>query len=432
VGLLCVGAAITWSGAALAQTAASSYFPTGIFGYDQDLGVTVLSRARPLYEERGVQIGGFIVRPGINQAIFDNSNVNGSSGPSSASGGLETSGGVSGSSNWSRNSLRATVGFDHYQFFSLPNENYTNWNVGLGAGYTIGDHQLTVAYAHSTYNQLGTTIGLARSYAPVTDTIDSAELRYTIDFGRFTLTPSLAFSAYRFGDIVLGDLRESQATLNRNVVAGGIVTRYALTGSTGLLFVVRGSGSNYTVRPPDTLNNDSTSVMLLGGLDFQANSIWHYSLLAGVETRFFGAAQTNPYTAPILSADIVYTPTGVLTVTGSATRLIEDPSAAGNSGYVLTQGNLVIDYELMRNILLEGRAGFQNAVYLGGGTQNNVTIGGGVTWLINQYMRLTLNDDFTNQTSPSGNAGAQDTSTLTGLSGAFTQNTIMLTLHFGL
>ena len=427
-----MGAAVTWSGTALAQTASGAYFPTGIFGYDQDLGVTVLSRARPLYEEHGVQIGGFTVRPEVNQAIFDNSNVNGSSGPSSASGGLETSGQVSSSSNWSRNSLQATVGFDHYQYFSLPDQNHTNWNVGLGGGYTIGDHQLTFAYVHSTDSQLGTTIGLARSVTPVTDTIDSAELRYTIDLGRFTLTPSLAFSAYRFGNIGSGDLQESQATLNRNVVAGGLVTRYALTGSTGLLFVVRGSGSNYTEQSPNTLNNDSTSVMFLAGLDFRANSIWHYSLLAGVETRFFAAAQSTPYTAPILSADIVYTPTGVLTVTGSATRLIEDPSAAGTGGYVLTQGNFVIDYELMRNILLEGRAGFQNAVYLGGGTQNNVTIGGGVTWLINQYMRLTLNDDFTNQTSPGGNAGAQDTNTLTGLSGAFTQNIVMLTLHFGL
>jgi hypothetical protein len=160
--------------------------------------------------------------------------------------------------------------------------------------------------------------------------------------------------------------------------------------------------------------------------------VWRYSLLVGVESRFFAAAQYGSSTGPIVSADVVYTPTGVLTVTGSLTRLFEDPDTGGTDGFALTQANVVVDYELLRNVLLQGRAGLQYAAYLQGGTQTSETVGGGLTWLLNRRVRLSLNDDFTNQTSPGGTTGTLNAESATSLSGAYTQNLLMLTLQLAL
>ncbi len=430
--LLCAGGLLAYSAPAWAQTTTSSYFPTGISGYDQDLGVTVLSRIRSEYDEQGIQLGGFTFHPDLDQSIFDNTNVNGTPGANSGSWGSQTTGNVSGQSDWSRNSLEESLGFNHYQYFALPTDDYTDWNVGLGGGYTIGQNQLLANYSHSSYHELGTTIGTARSATPSLDTTDTADLSYTFDFGRFEVTPSLDLSAYRFGNITAGGVQESQAGLNRNTIAGGVVTRYELTGAAGLLFVVRGESSNFINPQPDTPSNNSTSVLVLGGLDYQAKSVWRYSLLVGVESRTFQASQYGSDTSPVVSADVVYTPTGVMTVTGSLTRLFQDPDTGGTDGFVLTQANLVIDYELLRNVLLQGRAGLQYASYLQGGTQSSETVGGGVTWLLNQHMHLSLNDDFTNQTSPGGAIGTMNADNLTNLSGGYTQNVLMLTLHLGL
>lgn len=430
--ILCAGTLLAIGSQAQAQTTTSAYFPTGNYGYDQDLGVTVLTRSRDEFQQTGVQFGGFTIRPNLDQSIFDNTNVNGTPGSNSGSWGSQTAGTLSGNSDWNCNSLSATVGFDHDQYFALPTESYTNWNVGLGGGYTIGQNQLLANYSHSSYNQLGTTIGMQRSESPALDTTDTGNLSYTFDFGQFEVTPELDLSAYRFGPLSENGVQVSQSDLNRNVIAGGVVTRYELTGAAGLLFVARGTSSDYVDELPGEVNENSTSALFLTGLDYQTESVWRYSLLVGVEYTEFAAAEFGSKTAPIVSADVVYTPTGVLTLTGTATRSIENSDTAGSDGFVLSQANLVIDYELLRNILLEGRTGFQYASYIQGGTQDNETVGGGVTWLINRNMQLSLNDDFTNQTAPGSTVTLANGGGTTELSGAYTQNVLMLTLHLGL
>jgi hypothetical protein len=419
-----------WALPAQAQTTADAFFPTGNYGYDQDLGVTVLTRARPEYDESGVRLGGFTIRPALDQSIFDNSNVNGTGGSENGSWGSRTSGSVSTQSDWSRDSLQASLGFDHYSFFALPENDYTNWNAGLGGGYTIAGGELRAAYSHSTYTQIGTEIGMAQSETPSTDSTDTGLLSYDFNLGRVTITPSIDFTAYRYGDITTNGVQTSQADLNRNVVAAGVVTRYALTGGTGLLLVTRGTSSTYIDQAPGQISNDSVSGMMLAGFDYQPESVWRYAFLVGFETRTFSASSYGTHTVPVLSGQIAWTPDPVLTLTGDLTRSIEDADTTGNDGYVLNQGRIVADYELMSNVLLEGRLGLQYASYLQGGSQTNETAGGGVTWLLNRHMRLSLNDDYTNQNSPG-------TTTVTAagldqLSGAYRQNLLMLTLHFAL
>lgn len=393
--------------------------------------MTVLSRARPGYEDTGVQLGSFTVRPTLDQSVFDNTNVNGSGGTNAGSWGERTTGQVSAQSDWSRNSLQANLGFDHYSYFDLPIDNHTDWNVGLGGGYTIAGGELKAAYSHSTYNQLGTEIGMAQSEEPATNTTDTGTVSYDFNLGRITITPSIDFSAYRFGDITTNGVRTSQSSLDRNVVAAGIVTRYALTGGTGLLLVTRGSSSNFINQPPGTLSNDSVSGMMLAGLDYQPESVWRYSFLVGFETRSFSASQYGTRTVPVLSAQVVWTPDAKLTVTGDLTRTIEDADTTGNDGYVLNQGRVVVDYELKNNVLLQGRTTVQHVSYFqGGSSQTNESVGGGVTWLLNQHVRLSLDDDYTSQNSPGSTlltAAGPDM-----LSGAYTQNIVMLTLHLAL
>ncbi len=90
--------------------------------------------------------------------------------------------------------------FNSYQLLSLPNDNYTDWNVGLNGGYTIGDSMLQAAYSHQTYHQIGANIGSVTSETPIGNQTDSADLSHTFDVGRFAITPDLSASAYRFGN----------------------------------------------------------------------------------------------------------------------------------------------------------------------------------------------------------------------------------------
>ena len=423
---------VAWAMPAHAQVTADAYFPTGNYGYDQNLGVTVLTRARPEYEQGGVQLGGFTVNPELDQSIFDNTNVNGTAGSNTGSWGTDTRGSITGQSDWERNSLQATVGFDHSSFFQLPVDNFTNWNVGIGGGYTIAGGQLRATYSHSVYYQLGTQIGAASSEKPTEDITDSGEISYDFNFGRLTVTPSLDFSVYRSGDITNNGVTSSQSYLDRDVIAGGVVTRYALTGGTGLLLVARGSGSNYYNQTAGQINNNSTSGMVLAGFDYQPASVWRYSFLVGVEHTTFAAAQYGSETVPVISGQVVWSPDPVLTVVGNLSRSVQDTDVEGSNGYIQNQARFVGDYELKRNVLLEGRMSVQNIAYFQSGTQTSESIGGGVTWLLNRTMQLSLNDDFTNQNAPSSAVTPGNTATTEQVSGAYTQNVLMLTLRCAL
>jgi hypothetical protein len=424
---LLAGAATAAGTAARAQTI-DVYFPPGTAGYDQQLGVTVLSRLLPQYDAPGVRVGGFVVSPTLDQSVVYNSSVNGT--PGSGSWASRTTGAVSAASDWSRDGLGASAGFDHYQFLALPAESYTDWNIGLTGRYTLGFGDLTGAYAHQSYHQLGTSLGSVRTEQPIANQTDTAVIGAAFTLGRITIAPDLSASAYRFGSATVGGLPVTQQYLDRDVVAGGVTARYGMDDTGGLLLVARGVDSRYPTSQPGQPSNDSDSFLLLGGIDHQASGVWRYRLLAGLEARAFQAAQYPTRVAPIIEGSVLWTPSGLTTLTGTLSRAIEDPQSAGTSGHVLTAVQLRMDHEYRRNILLALRGGVQYAQYLQGGTQTSFSLGGGITWLLNRHVRLSLDYDYSQQTSGSQATTPQNPNTQT--TGAFSQGVAALTLHLAL
>jgi hypothetical protein len=419
--------AIAWSSVAQAQ-GLDVYFPSGVSGYDQQLGVTVLSRQQPLFEAPGVRVGGFMLYPSISESTVYNSNVNGT--PGSASWGLDTAGSISAASDWDRNSLGATIGVNNYQFLSLPSESYTDWNVGVRGGYTIDSSQLSFAYYHSSYHQLGTGIATVASESPVPDQTDSARISYTFTFSRLAITPDASFSLYRYGTATVQGSPVDLSMFDRDVIASGVTGRYSLSDEGGLLIVLRDISSFYVDQMPGQPSNNSNSILLLGGLDYQSKSVWRYHLMVGVETREFAASQFPSHTAAVAEGSVIWQPTGLTTVTGSLSRMIEDPQSVGPSGYVLTQGQFTVDHELKRDIILQAHAGLQYVQYLQGSAQTNLTTGVNASWLINRNIRLSFGYSFTTQIGTNGFAAAANPSSLT--SGAYSQSIVALTLHLAL
>jgi hypothetical protein len=468
---LLAGVGVTaWPMASYGQSADLYFPPTS--GYDEQPGVTVQSRARPLYAAPGIQFGSFDIRPKLDQSVLYNTNPTGISGPGSWE--SDTSVALSAGSLWSRNGLGLSLGADHYQYFTLPGLDHTNWNVGLVGGYTIADSQLVLAYSHQSYYQLGTSLATARTptpllsqpatsqpatttttggttnpllgqtstYQPVTtlgtvstttpllDQTDTAQINYTFNFSRFSVTPDVSVSSYRFGTATVLGTPLNQNYLDRNVLAGGLTTRYSMSEEGGLLLVVRGIDNAYPNTQFGVPTNDSRDYLLLGGIDYQPRGVWRYRLLAGMELSTFSATQYSTTTSPVVEGSVVWNPTGLTTVTGSLYRLIQSPQSAGTNGFVLTSARLVVDHELRRNILLQARGSAQLAQYLQSGTQTNFTFGGGLSWLLNRNVRLSLDYDAIKQSGTTGFSTPSNPNTVT--LGEYNQSLVALTLHVGL
>jgi hypothetical protein len=429
---LAVGITLAWASPAQAQFI-NQYFPPGVPGYEREPGVTVASRLRPAYDPLGVRLGAFTLQPQLTEGIGYTSNAAGLS-HSPGSFFLNTAPSLTLNSDWSRDRLGAAFTLDDRRYFDAPAQNYTDWTATIGGGYTIGRHDLTVGYSHLLLHEEPSQIGSVPSTTPIPYSVDDLRGSYTFEQGRFSFTPTFDVQRYQFGDSTTFGASQSQNSQNRVVLTGGLETNYALSDQRSLVFVVQGIDSRFTEEPPGQPTNSAKSFLALGGIDYQTNGVWRYRLLLGVETRIFDSSRYSTHTAPIAEGSVIWTPTGLTTVTGALSRTIEDPASSGAGAYTYTRAALVGDHEYLRNVLLQGRVGFQAAEYLnGGGTQTNFTVGAGVKWLLNRNVQLSLDYSYTSPTGTgSASAITRAPAAFGTFSGSFTRNVALLAVRLAL
>jgi hypothetical protein len=430
--LLLAGTALAWPAAARAQYI-DQYFPAAVPGYQDQSGVTVTSRARPDFEPLGIHVGDFLLHANLGESFGYNSNVAGfSNTPGSWL--VTTSPSVSINSDWGRNQLSAALSADSTQYLSTPAQNYTNWAATIGGSYLIGEESLVAGYSHLSLHEAPNSIGSPLSTTPIPYTVDDGRIYYTFDAGRFSFIPRIDVQFYQYGNAMLLNVPVSQTYDNRIVSTGGLETRYNLTDQHRIVFVVQGINAQYTDIPAGQPTSNSQSVLALGGIDYQATGPWRYRVLVGVERRAFTAQQFPTHTGPVAEASVIWTPTGLTTVTGVLSHTIEDAQQPGTAGYTYTRANLEVDHEYLRNVLLQASAGYQAADYIQTGqTQTSYTLGTGAQWLINRRMRLGLTYAFTQQTGLSNTTYTLQQQKLNGvIYGNYTQSIVLLTLKLGL
>lgn len=430
---LAVAAVVFTPLAARAQVANTSlldqYFQPGVPGYGQELGVTVLSRARPEYDPLGVRVGDFIIRPEIDESVGYDSNVLGTS-PSKGAFDFDTQGSVRANSDWGRNSLGAAVTVDDRRLTSETLEDRTDWTATLGGTYEIGRDVLTLAASHFSLHQDPTGIDTQQftvpgqfTTNPIPYTLDDVRASYATTFGRFGLTPAVDFEHLSFSNLKLFSINGApipgpvggtvagvpinQSYRDRDILEGSVTGRYEFAPLRNAVLVVRDVNTDYNSSQASDFGpaRSSNAVEVLAGLDYVADAVWRYRALVGYEVRDFNSPLYKSHSAPIVEANVIWQPSGLTTVTAKLLRTIEDASDENVSGYDYTSAKLSVDHEYARNILLSGYLAAQRADYLQ--TTNNETyygVGAGVTWLVNRHVRLTATNDVT-QREASSNFG---------------------------
>jgi hypothetical protein len=430
VGLMVVGLTLTISRPGYGQLI-DQYLPPGIPGYDTDLEVTVESRLRPAYEPPGVRVGNFIIRPEATESFGYNDNVTGVSHGNAGSPELETQAAVTADSDWSIHGINAAVSIDDVRYFNQPSQNQTNWVASIGGHYDLGRDRINMVYTHSNLNQSPLNIDSFGILTPVPYQTDDVRLSYTTQFGRYTFTPNAEFTSYRFGSETANGTTISQSFRNRYVFQGGLTMRYELAEKRDVVVVLNGFDSDYTGAPlAGQPKRDSTGFDALAGLDYFWSGALRFRVLGGYEVREFSSSAFKTQSAPVAQASVIWTPTGLTTVTATATRAIEDSSDEFTVGYTLSTARIAVDHELYRNVILEATGGVQNADYAQNfGNQTIYTAGASATWLINRNLHLIGSYGFARSTATGQIAGAT-TAALSG--GKYTQDIYLLSLHVAL
>jgi hypothetical protein len=168
------------------------YFPAGVPGYDRDIGVTVVTRVRPLYEEPGVRAGIFTLLPTLNESTDYNSNVLGLRGGPGSGFPRPTRACRSGPIGRATRSASRSA----WTTSSIPRPETESNELAGGDRRRLHDwpHRLTLAYAHLSLNERPTDIGAPPSSTPIPVNVDDVRSDYTFDLGG-----SRPSSWWRFG-----------------------------------------------------------------------------------------------------------------------------------------------------------------------------------------------------------------------------------------
>jgi hypothetical protein len=373
------------------------YLPPFAAGVNVEPGVTVLSRLRPSYDPLGVRLGSFMLTPSLTETTGFDSNVTGYSG-GRGSAFAHTLGTASLLSQWSRDSLGASVTVDNTEYYAQPDQSFTNWAITVGGTHILGDGEATLAYSHLDLHETASDFGALQADVPVNYRVDDLRTFYAMPLGRMTLTPELDVQHYSYDNAIVLGVPVSLRDQTRDVITAGATLRYPLTDQQSLVLVTEAIDNNYEFTAAGQPTATSHNGRVLAGVDDAARGPWHYRLLFGAEVRSFAAPQYGTRVAPVLEGTVVWTPNGQTTATLSAVRTIEDPADNGVQGYVLSKARLVLDRELRRNLLAQASVGYQDAEPIQAGTnQTNLLFGASLTRFLNRWARLVLSYSFNAQ-----------------------------------
>lgn len=416
---------------AYAQRLLDQYLATDVYGIDVQPGVTVLSRERPEYDAPGIRLGEITIRPQLLESVGFDDNVLGQQNHRSSAV-VETNAQVNAIYDHSDTKAYGGLTVDDNRFPQQSQQSFTNWTASLGVTHQMGQDTLTASYDHLNLNQTVRDLDVPLLDNALSYRVDTAQVAYHAVLNRVFIEPGVSVSAYSFTDGSVGGVPYAQKYRDRVVVVPNVTVGYELSPRRNLVAVVRDSIASYTNHTPGTINRNFNDLTVLGGLDFEASPLWRYRLLVGYETRTFDSAQVKTIQAPVAEAKVIWNPNGLTTVTGTITRHIQDSADESTSGFTETAFGMQVDRELRRNVLLRLSGSYLRDDYSQNqGSQELVTGGPGVTWLINRTMRMTARYDFTRRISNgSANLGILNQSRQFGTS--YSENTLLLQLRLAL
>jgi len=341
-----------------------------------------------------MRFGNWQIAPQFSQAVGYDDNVLGAPGKH-GSVLIDTQGSVQTIYDSIINHVEFDADFGRFGYPDLPTQNYTNWSARGGWSHEFDpENVLGLGYSHYGLNQTPTGIDSTGVFQPIPYHVDVATVSYKAIRGPWTFVPIFDFAATQFTNSTnnngVGNL--GAAGLNRNTESGSLATFYEFAPQRNVVVVVRGTTAQYTQGQPKPNYND---LSFLGGFDFDVTGLVRFRGLVGYETRDYQNAAFQNHSSPIFEGTIIWTPTGLTTLTLSVLRRIEDANEAIQTGYTYTQAGLVVDHEYQRNILLQGRFSIQNANYIQSHTtQTLYDTGASATYVLNRNLRLSASYDF--------------------------------------
>jgi hypothetical protein len=379
-------------------------------GEDEVLrGQTVLARSRPAYDPIGVHVGGFMFYPSLSAQESYDSNVFATRSSQKSDFITSLAPALDLMSNWDRDALNFHLDSRNLIYADHDTENindYTfssngRWDFSRdtqffgGLGYKVrhearsSPNNIFGSKSPTEYADYGGSIGGQRNFGRLSFRLDGTYDKF--DFRNDETNSGVPLNEER------RNYDQKAVTLHTGYELGPLREVYLLTGYNWRSYDFSADISGF--------DRNSTGFVTAVGARYDLTGILFADVFVGYRQQDYADSRLRPAEGPTGGAKLTWNVTRLTTITGSVDREVRETDISNASSYFATVGQLRVDHELLRNLILGGHASYEQDGFNGISRDDNI-FGGGfdARYLINQYFWVSGGYDYRNRDSNQSSA----------------------------
>ncbi len=390
---------LTGAGAAVLAAAVASP-ATAQVAYDRDHNLSVGDRAYQAHKPLGIRTGAFLVLPVLDLGVEFNDNIYAAATGETEDTIFTVAPSVAVESQWSVHRLNLFGGLTSRTFMDADDDNVLDWRIGADGQIDIRrDTYLTgnLSTGQETEARFAGN-GPATLLEPIEYDFTRAGAAIVRNVNRFRATLGVDYMNYDFqdGQIIAGPVFDQDF---RDYDGFDITGRldFAVSPDTALFGSVTHRTREYDTAVP---NRDSEGWRYLVGANFDVSA----TVRGEVGVGYSSTDYDNPAFASIdgFSAygQLEWFPTQITTVTLRGLRDTVESDIGAASGIERSGASIRVDHELRRDIVLNGRYGYEQDEYDAVDRNDDTSrFGVGADWYVNRLVTAGVNYERVSQNS---------------------------------
>jgi hypothetical protein len=330
-------------------------------------GETVQNRSRPELDPIGVNLGSFVLFPRLNLQESYNDNIFYSEADRTPDFITTLSPSLDLGSNWNTNSLNLHADLAPAFYADHTGQNYMTYNLfGNGTLDFTRKLQLFGNVGYSLLHENPHSLENPNAIRPTQYHLFTGTVGGRTQLDRMSLEQKTEFDHYTYesnpavgGGTIVNSQRNYKQTETSLKIGYEVIPQRTV--------FLRGAYNwvRYDVVPVHGFDRNSNGYTVEIGANYDLTGILFVELFAGYLSQSYDDPAFPAISGPTGGATLIWNVTRLTTITGSLSRKLGQTTTPGAAGYISIDGDLRVDHELLRDLLLHAEIGYSNNKYNG-------------------------------------------------------------------
>jgi len=370
---------------------------------------SVLGRSRPEYDPQGLPLGAFRAYPTLTFGASYDDNVLRTSSDHQGDFVFEASPAIEVRSQWVRHYFALSAGATDYRLARLSSENRTEWDVAAGGRLDVlTGFNLSGAVSYASTFEARTSQDQSGAERPTPYNTSGARAAVSWNPFRFGVQLGAAVQRFEYGNTVLtpafGGGEQNNHDRDRNVYSSYTTLLYEFSPGYGAFVRPSFEKVVYDLQTGRATGRDSTSHRVDSGVSLLLTRLITGEVYLGYLHYDFEGSNFSDLSGLDYGARLSWYPSELVTVHLNASRT---PTATTLSGASVADDRMVevgADYELLRNVIVQGGLAYSNTRFDGTSRiDEDLSARLGMRYLLNRH--LAANFSYARSTRASSESG---------------------------